>query len=72
MKQKLYLISIAALVLCVGSAIYANSVSVTDSSGHPDWSNFGKSVWITILVTLPSFCIFLTAAIKAVLKTIRK
>jgi len=70
--DRLFLISIAALILCIASAVYADGIPATDLNGSPNWDNFGQSFLITILVTLPSFSIFLVTAIVAIIKAVRK
>lgn len=71
-KQKLIVISVVALVVCAASALYAASIPATGMDDRPNWDNFGISIWITLLITLPSFAAFTVAAILVIIKTIRK
>lgn len=71
-KHKLLWIGIGALTLCIASAIFAESVAVTDVAGRPNWDNFGIAIWVTALVTIPTFGIFLVVTIAAMIKWLRR
>ena len=66
--QKLSVTTGFSLFIVITSAIYADNMGVSDSNGSPDWDAFGKTIWITLLVTVPAFLIFATSAIGIVVK----
>lgn len=54
-------VALIALAVCVLSQVIAESSLLGDG-----WDAFGRAIWITILVTLPSFviaCVFAVVAL---------
>lgn len=37
------------------------------ADGHADWSNFGKAMWLTVLITVPAFSVFFVSTITGLI-----
>jgi tryptophan-rich sensory protein len=67
MKQprSLIVLCLVSLMIAIGSAIIASNLQVTDADLRPDWDTFGRSMWLTVLVTIPAFIIFAATAMAS-------
>lgn len=73
MKQpKIFWISLCALLICTASATFAANISVIDTSDRPDWGSLGTTIWLTLLVTVPAFIVFIMTAVAAVIDKYKK
>ncbi len=70
--RKLLVISIPALIVCIASAVFAENITASDSMGRSEWERFDDAIWITLLVTVPTFSIFIVTAMMAIVIGIRK
>lgn len=70
-QQKFAVATALSLLICIGSAVIASSIGETSSDGRSNWDGLGAAIWITILVTIPAFCVFLVTAILAVVEYVR-
>ncbi len=70
-QYKLVLVAGLSLALCIFSAVIASSMGESSSDGRPNWDSLGTSIWLTILVTVPAFCVFLVAVTLAVVEYMR-
>jgi hypothetical protein len=69
--QKLSIITSVALVIAVTSAAYAEYTTVSATAGRFNWDAFGASIWITMLITIPSFLVFAMSGIVLLVRYIR-
>lgn len=69
---KLFFVCVVALFVCIISAAVADYIPASEAGGRPDWSNFGKAIWVTLLVTIPSFCIFVAAALAWAIRAFKR
>ncbi|MDQ3098742.1 MAG: hypothetical protein M3Q44_03280 [bacterium] len=65
--NKSFQIAAVSLVGCIASAVIASSDSIVGSG----WESLGYAIWITVLITLPTFAIFCTFLILTVVKWIK-
>ncbi len=70
-QQKLALAAVLSLALCIVSALIASSMGESSTDGRPNWDSFGTSIWLTILVTVPAFCVFFVTTTIAVINYVR-
>jgi hypothetical protein len=61
-----------SFVVAVGSAIIASNMSATVVDSHPDWDAFDRSMWLTILVTIPAFAVLGVSAVAGLAAWLRR
>ena len=69
--QKHVLIAGLSLALCIVSATLASTIGESSSDRRSNWDSLGTAIWITLLVTIPAFCVFLVAVTLAVVECMR-
>lgn len=66
--QKHVLVAGLSLALCIVSATLASTIGESSSDGRSNWDGLGTAIWITLLVTIPAFCVFLVTAVVAAIE----
>lgn len=66
-QKKIWLISGSALLLSIVSAVSIDNIGMAGADGHADWSNFGKAMWLTVLITVPAFSVFFVSTITGLI-----
>lgn len=65
-ERKLFIVSAVFAVLCVASAFMAENIDAITQSSNSGWDNLGRSVWVTVIVTVPSGILSLVSLAAAV------
>lgn len=69
--QKLSIATSVSFIITIASATYASYMSTVGSDGRFNWDTFGTAVWITMLITIPSFLVFAMSGIGLLVIYIR-